>query len=101
MLRSNGLSRRKKRYRNEISPMEGVANLVDIMMVFACGLMISIILRWNINLGEVQIIIDESQMVEVEGQDVLNEEGKVSGGYESMGTVIKDPKTGKMYIIKN
>lgn len=100
MIRNNGLRRKRREENSEISPMEGVANLVDIMMVFACGLMVSIILRWNINLGEVQTIIYESQLVEVESEDILNKEGKVSGWYESMGTVIKDSETGKMYIIQ-
>lgn len=99
MLRNNGL-RRRRRNREDLNPMDNVSNLVDIMMVFACGLMVSIILRWDIDLGKVKVIIDQSQLVEVDSTDILNEDGNVSGEYESMGTVIEDPNTGKMYIIK-
>ena len=42
MIRKNGLRSGKNHFwERETNPMEGVANLVDAMLVLACGLMIS------------------------------------------------------------
>lgn len=33
----------------EVDAMAGVANLADVMLVFACGLMAAVILNWNVD----------------------------------------------------
>ena len=35
----------------DINPLDNVANLVDVMLVFACGLMLSLIAFWNVDVG--------------------------------------------------
>ena len=42
--------------------MESVANLVDIMLVFACGLMVAIIIYWNVDLNNIVNIIDQEHI---------------------------------------
>lgn len=87
----------------DINPMDGVANLADIMLVFACGLMLALIINWNVDIGT-----GAGQTVSLEqGQEVTSElqgpEGDVnpseSSQYEKMGTVYRDPVTGKMYMV--
>lgn len=63
--------------------MESVVNLIDIMLIFACGLMVSIVALWNINTN-VSNQINQTK----------------SNSYEDMGQVYEDPVTKKMYIIK-
>ncbi len=63
-----------------VNPMESVGNLVDIMLVFICGLMIAIIMFWNVDLDNLQARQEDS--------------------YQDMGQVYQDPETGKIYVIK-
>ncbi len=101
MVRNSGLSglRRERRRPCEVNPMEGIANLADVMLVFACGLMVSIILFWNVNLSDVTAVISKDQLAEVEDAEQLLEDGKLSSALESKGVAYEDPETGKMYII--
>ena len=80
--------------------MDGIANLVDVMLVFACGLMVSIILHWNVNLTNVTTVLDEKQLKQIDDVEIISQEGEIIGNYESMGVVVVDPKTGKMYVIQ-
>lgn len=99
MLRNSGLRQRKKE--DEMNPMDGIANLVDIMLVFSCGLMVSIILHWNVNLTNVTTILDQDQLKQIdEDIEVVSQDGDIVGNYKSMGVVVVDPKTGKMYVIQ-
>lgn len=66
--------------REDVNPMESVANLVDIMLVFICGLMIAIIMFWNVDLDNLQ--------------------DRQSDSYEDIGQVYQDPETGKIYVVK-
>lgn len=63
--------------------MESVVNLIDIMLIFACGLMVSIASLWNINL---------------QAADQMNK--LKNDSYQNIGQVYEDPETHKMYIIK-
>ena len=99
MLRSSRLRRRKTGNAQEVNPMESVANLVDIMLVFSCGLMVSIVLNWNVDLANVTGIIDESQLIPLDDTEFITEDSSNLGGFESKGVVIQDPKTGIMYIV--
>ena len=101
MVRNSGLSglRRERRRHYEVNPMEGIANLADVMLVFACGLMVSIILFWNVNLSDVTDVISKDQLSEVEDAEQVLEDGKLSSALESKGVAYEDSETGKMYII--
>ena len=51
-MRINKESRRLRVNRKpteDINPMESVANLADVMLVFACGLLIALIAAWNVD----------------------------------------------------
>ena len=84
--------------------MDGVANLADVMLVFACGIMLALIINWNVDVGSV---LENSVQVE-QGQEVTDLEnlgegqGKLSedGQYEEMGVVYRDPETGDLYMVE-
>lgn len=98
MIRNSNLYCRRRE--EEANPMDGIANLVDVMLVFACGLMVSIILHWNVNLTNVTTVLDEKQLKQIDDVEIISQEGEIIGNYESMGVVVVDPKTGKMYVIQ-
>lgn len=97
--------RRLRTLDEEVSPLEGAINIVDAMLVFACGLMLALVIRWNVDLAQfgdsVNVVQGEevtddanirSDLVESEGEGQL---------YQKMGTVYKDPATGKLFMLSN
>lgn len=110
------LSRRLKRSRlreDEADPLGGVANLLDIMLVFACGLMVALVLSWNLhNIIFAKVNSQEKQRLMQSIQKVIDvEQGKElmeipqiekggGSGYQEMGTVYRDAKTGKLIMIE-
>lgn len=94
------VARRMKRQRlceEEVDPMGGLANLVDVMLVFCCGLLVALVMTWNLQ----DIIFKQ---VDVEKGRQLNELPKVEksggAGFSEMGRVYQDPKTGKLILIE-
>lgn len=82
----------------EISPMDGVSNLADVMLVFACGLMLALITHWNVDL----MVMDVTQMQDVTEQvDIMNGTSSESSGtgLESLGQAYMDPETNQVYVV--
>jgi hypothetical protein len=85
----------------DINPMDGLANLADIMLVLACGLLLALIINWNIDIGGT---VPVNQGQEVSGMQGLSNEANGDKSvdlkqYEKMGVVYKDPSTGKLYMV--
>lgn len=84
-------------------PLGPLANLVDIILVFACGLIAALVaispnLQAHFNVKqEIQDINKGKELVDVPKN--LKESLKSKEGYESVGKVYKDPKTGKFILI--
>ena len=56
----------------DFNPMEGMANLADVMLVFACGLILALIINWNVDMttiGQTEEVPEEKY--EVEGLEIL------------------------------
>ena len=79
-------------------PLGPMANLVDVMLVFACGL-IAALLALSSDMRE-QLM---SQSPEIrkgrEMSDLPEGFGEGGNGFEPVGKVYKDPKTGKLILI--
>ncbi|MBE6045706.1 MAG: DUF2149 domain-containing protein [Clostridiales bacterium] len=100
----NGRNRlRRNRKTETFSPMEGIGNMADAMLVFACGLIVALILSWNVDVtdtGEINKPVDAKY--EVEGiengtEQVIEDDQNL----EEMGTVYRDPETGKYYVVED
>ena len=84
----------------DTDPMASTANLVDAMLVFACGLMMALVVRYNVDLTKVEDVYIEEDLTQVENIDQLLEDMQSGGtGYTQLGTVYQDPSTGEMYMI--
>lgn len=88
--------------RKNLDPMEGVSNLSDVMLVFACGLMLALIVNYHVDLELFEV--DQSSMneVNIEDYEVVKASANASAsdsGYAQVGTVYEDPASGKMYLI--
>lgn len=80
-------------------PMASMGNLMDVMLVFACGLMIALIARYNVDFASGIPDIGVAEPLEAEiSQSNANVEGSGST-YVETGTVYTDTVTGEMFIV--
>lgn len=96
-------SKSRLRKREEVNPLDGIINIVDAMLVFACGLMLALIINWDLDLNDdLRKKVNLNQGQEVSDidmrSDLLEADGK-GDLYEKMGTVYKDPVTGKLFML--
>ena len=80
-------------------PMSGLANLSDVMLVLACGLMLALVTYFNLDLPsviEMETSVEEITDVESIEDAVQNQ----AGGYTKLDNVYQDPNTGKVYLIE-
>ena len=85
----------------DINPLDGVANLADAMLVFACGLMLALITYWNVDVAaSVAPDVDaQPQEISQDASDSSQEDTPEQEQLEEYGTVYRDPETGKLYIV--
>ena len=109
------LNRKTTFEEEEEDPMTGVANLVDAMLVIAVGLLVFLVISWNMQ----AIVFNDSvtpqerqdainamkQVTEIDQGQHLNQTPDVSNssgeGYAELGKVYKDSNTGKLIMIEN
>ncbi|MDR1028865.1 MAG: DUF2149 domain-containing protein [Clostridiales Family XIII bacterium] len=103
MLRGSLGGRRRYFEEEDANPMEGAINIVDAMLVFACGLMLSLVIYWNVDIQNKELVpveqgaeVSEMDSMAEEVRDTVDDEAQ----YERMGTVYVDPATGKMYLVQ-
>lgn len=85
-------------------PLGPLANLVDIMLVFACGLIAALVavspdLKQHFKLEEDVRLERSKELTDIPDSLRQQLENKEGSGYESMGQVYRDPKTGKLILI--
>ena len=110
MLRKN---RRRLLNASEEDPMAGTSNLVDAMLVLAVGFLIFLVLSWNMQdvvfsdaspEEKKQTMESMQKAAEIQqGKQLNNTPQSQSGqgkGYVQMGTVYKDPGTGKLIMVE-
>jgi hypothetical protein len=95
----------------EQEPLGPLANLIDIMLVFACGLIAALVAlspeleqHFQVNKQEIE---EKIQPIDSVGQELtstpeaLKKKLQSQEGYQSMGQVYRDPETGKLILISN
>ena len=82
----------------EQDPMGSLGNLMDVMLVFACGLLLALITNWNVDITG-QTVDQSISQVEGDLQEVQEGINENDGQYEEMGQVYRDKDTGEIYIV--
>ena len=91
--------------KEDVNPMNWVGNLADVMLVLAVGIMLALVINWNIDVTPK----DSITTTERHGEEISEIEGFASDGetpldgdaeYEEMGVVYRDPATGKYYLVE-
>lgn len=106
----------------EQEPLGPLANLIDIMLVFSCGLIAALValspeLEQHFQVNQPTSVIKESSTskessarirpVDSVGKELtstpeaLKNKLQSQEGYQSMGQVYRDPETGKLILISN
>jgi hypothetical protein len=81
-------------------PMSSMGNLMDVMLVFACGLLLALIVRWNVDVSSGSISSDVEQIDESQIENVAEGIDEGDERYDQVGTVYQDEETGDLYIVK-
>jgi len=79
-------------------PLGPLANLVDIMLVFACGLIAALVASQgglNEHFKQAGTSVEKGQEI----PEMPSGIGHSGSGYESIGKVYRDNKTGKLILI--
>lgn len=85
----------------EFNPMEGVGNMADAMLVFACGLLLAVMLSWNVNLDGGAISGSNAEKYEVNGLDTAQpQQIDADNQLQELGKVYQDLETGRYYVIE-
>lgn len=94
-----GLRGGRLRSKEDTDPMASVANIADIMLVFACGLMMALVTVWNIDFTPLSELEDKQLEAIDTPEDMPEDMADAGNAYVEKGMVYQDPKTGKYYMI--
>ena len=95
--------RRRQREESEVNPMDGVANLSDAMLILAVGIMLALILNWNVDISAVRgdSSADTEEALSFTEEDMRQSDAPAGEGeLEKLGAVYYDPASGTYYIIE-
>ena len=85
--------------KEDTDPMASVANIADIMLVFACGLMMALVTVWNIDFTPLSELQDKQLEAIDTPEDMPEDMSDAGNAYVEKGMVYQDPKTGKYYMV--
>ena len=94
---------RRQREEAEVNPLDGVANLSDAMLILAVGIMLALILNWNVDISAVRgdSSADTEEALTFTEEDISESEAlEGEGELEKLGAVYYDPASGTYYIIE-
>jgi hypothetical protein len=95
---------RRKKVRRDENPLEMMANLMDVMLVFACGLLLALVVHWNVDIsGQDTTNVNQQQSTTTVEMSGSGSESDINTdqNYKEMGIVYQDPETGKLYMVTN
>ena len=93
-------SLRQRKFEEDFDPMSSMGNLADCMLVLACGLLLALMIHWNV---DVELAAQQMPDAKYEVEGVESGESKTIEGeseLQEMGTVYMDPETGKYYVVE-
>lgn len=94
---------------DSLSPMDGVTNMSDAMLVLAVGIMLALVINWKIDIKDAyigqkeRVAVDEEKLNEFD-QEMAKENKSISfedieKKYVKSGTVYTDTVTGKTFVV--
>lgn len=93
-------SYRKAKAREDVDPMSSMGNVGDVMLVFACGLMVALVLAWNVDLGQFSQVEMDQELAQDDVTEMNEQLYGEGNSFKEMGKVYQDPSTGKYYLVE-
>ena len=82
----------------DVNPMNYISNLSDVMLILAVGIMLALILHWNVPIQSEQAESGQDSKAAVSfSEDDLQGTDEMPDDVTEMGNVYYDPDTGKYY----
>ena len=89
------LSAQVRKEQEDVNPMESTSNLADVMLVLAVGMMLAVVINWNVDINKnVTKKIENPKTV---NSDQIRDEGEQQNLVEK-GTVYYDPDKDQYYV---
>ena len=82
-------------------PRASLVNLVDVMLVFACGLLAALAAGGQTSLNNPQEVTKGREITSPQLGTTTADGKKIGDGYQAIGQVYRDPKTGKLLLIES
>ena len=98
MIRRSGAGRlhdRAEEYEEDVNPMESTSSIADVMLVLAVGMMLAVVINWNVDINK--NTVHEIQDPDTVGSDQITDQGGKENLVEK-GVVYYDEETGKYYV---
>ncbi|MCI7146397.1 MAG: DUF2149 domain-containing protein [Clostridiales bacterium] len=96
----NRRNRRRDRFGGgeDVNPMSYISNLSDVMLILAVGIMLALILHWNVEIDATQEATETQGKESVSfTEDDLQDMDEMPDDAQKMGNVYYDSRTGKYY----
>ena len=97
---SRGDSFRSRRAPEEVDTMSSLSNIGDVMLVFACGLMVALVVAWNVDLAEFTQIEPTQELQSNDIEQITEQLYGEGNAFVEKGKVYQDPTTGKFYLVE-
>ena len=84
------------------NPMDGLGNLADAMLVLAVGIMLALIIHWNVDITvpETDTTQQQEQQIAIDPNDLQNENTEANKEDMShIGEIYYDEATGTYYAV--
>ena len=106
MTRLSGKSLRSRQSDPPVNPMDSVSNLADAMLVLAVGIMLALIINWNVDIsaGTTDKTASTEPAISFEQDDLTESQDDaktIEGDLTEMGKVYYDQQTDTYYIVEN
>ena len=83
----------------EEDPGSSLGNLMDLMLVFALGLMIALIAHYNVDFSPTGDPKGEIQKLDAELSEASQSIGNTDSSFSELGVVYKNLETGELYVV--
>ena len=92
---------RRTRGRDEVDPMSSMGNMADVMLVFACGLMVALVMAWNVDLAQFQEVKTDQELSKDQVTEMTEQLYGEGNAFVEKGKVYQDPQTGQYYLVED
>lgn len=85
----------------DVDPMSSMSNIGDVMLVFACGLMVALVMAWNVDLAQFQKVDTSKELSQDQVSEITEQLYGEGNAFVEKGKVYQDPQTGQYYLVED